>query len=120
MVDQKAVEYFEEKLKYETTPFTLNHNIEKGKVVVVDPRDDEETIPGAVSIPLAELDKRLSELPADKTIVVFGFHAACAIGPKAALVLARAGFKVQLLTGGFEAWKRKFPVTRRQPSGSAG
>jgi rhodanese-related sulfurtransferase len=115
-LDEKAVAYFEQKLKYETTPFTLDYNIKKGKVVVVDPRDSADwnagRVPTALSIPLAELESKLGTLPADKTIVVYGWHAACAFGPKAALLLARNGFSAQMLTGGFEAWSRKFPIEK--------
>lgn len=115
-MDEKAVAYFEQKLQYETTPFTLDYNIKKGKVVVVDPRDAADwsagRVPTALSIPLGELESKLEALPADKTIVVYGWHGACAFGPKAALLLARRGLKTQMLTGGFEAWARKFPVEK--------
>lgn len=117
--ESDAAAYFEAKLKFETTPFTLDYNIRKEKVLVVDPREradwEEAHIPGAVSIPLGELEARARELPKDKTVVVYGWHSACAFGPKAALALARLGLRVQMLTGGFERWKSKFPIESAKP-----
>ena len=48
--EREALAYFEAKLKYETTPFTLKHNLEKGKVFLLDPRDraDRRDRPGGV------------------------------------------------------------------------
>lgn len=117
--ESDAAAYFEAKLKHETTPFTLDYHIRQDKVVVVDPRErkdwEEAHIPGAISIPLADLEARARELPKDKPVVVYGWHSACAFGPKAALALARLGLRVQMLTGGFERWKSKFAVESARP-----
>jgi rhodanese-related sulfurtransferase len=114
--DAAALEYFEAKLRYETTPFTLNYNLEKGKVFLIDPRDradfETEHIPGSVSMPLAEIEKNAARLPKDKPIVAYGWHVACAFGPKACLALAKLGFRPQELLGGLEQWKKKFPTEK--------
>ena len=51
----------------------------KDEVMLIDTRTPEEfsfgTIPGAVNIPLDEMRDRLSEIPADKPVVLF-----CAVG----------------------------------------
>lgn len=110
--ESPAVEYFKSKLEFETTPFTLKFNLEKGKVLLLDVREkiafDAEHIPGAVNIPLAELEGKLAELPKDKTLVTYCWHFACALAPKAALFLAQKGFKVQELNGGLAMWKNSF------------
>ncbi len=112
--EQTAVEYFKAKLQFETTPFTLKYNLEKDKVLLLDVREkkdfDAEHIPGAFSLPLAELEKNLSKLPKDKTLVTYCWHIACNLAPKAALFLAEKGFKVQELVGGLEQWKKKLPT----------
>jgi rhodanese-related sulfurtransferase len=112
--ESPAVEFFQSKLEFQTTPFTLKHNMEKGKAYLLDVRDkaayDAEHIPGAVNTPLADLEKSLGQLPKDKTLVTYCWHFACALAPKAALFLAQNGFKVQELNGGIEMWKRSFPT----------
>lgn len=75
--------------------------------VVVDVRNVGEliagTIPDAVNIPLAQLPKRLDEIPRDRPVVVH-----CAGGYRssvAASVLRKAGWSdVSDLLGGFNAW----------------
>ncbi|SFF84157.1 MBL fold metallo-hydrolase [Blastococcus tunisiensis] len=74
---------------------------------VVDVRNTGElitgSIPGAVNIPLAQLPKRLAEIPRDRPVVVH-----CAGGYRssvAASVLRKAGWTdVSDLLGGFAAW----------------
>ncbi|MER3452430.1 MAG: ArsR family transcriptional regulator, partial [Acidimicrobiia bacterium] len=54
---------------------TLFARARAGDVVVLDVRPPEEYraghIPGAISIPVGELEKRIAELPADKEIVAY-------------------------------------------------
>jgi rhodanese-related sulfurtransferase len=67
-------------------------------------------IPGAVLIPLGELDGRLAELPVDRTIQVV-----CASGNRslrAARALVAAGIDAVSVSGGTSAWVRSGrPVT---------
>jgi 3-mercaptopyruvate sulfurtransferase SseA len=58
----------------EMAPDAVKQALEAGqKIVIIDVRPPEafekETIPGAINIPLAELDKRLSEFSKDTTLV---------------------------------------------------
>jgi glyoxylase-like metal-dependent hydrolase (beta-lactamase superfamily II)/rhodanese-related sulfurtransferase len=77
--------------------------------VVVDVRNIGElvsgSIPGAVNIPLAQLPRRMDEIPADRPVVVH-----CAGGYRssvAASLLRTAGRSdVSDLLGGFDAWSR--------------
>ena len=58
-------------------------------------------VEGARNIPVDEIESRLSEIPRDKTVVVY-----CASGRRsasAAAVLARAGYTVRDM-GPFSAW----------------
>lgn len=108
-----AAEYLKAKLDFEATPYGLKETLETtpGNVVLVDVRDEEsfrkEHILGATNIPLAEIVKRLADLPKDRTIVTYCWDMTCSAAPKAALELAQKGFKVQFLAGGIEEWKRK-------------
>jgi rhodanese-related sulfurtransferase len=62
-------------------------------------------ITGAIHIPMAEVGRRLAELPTDRPLVVY-----CATGLRSAMVvrmLMRQGRKeVYNLTGGIVAWQR--------------
>ncbi len=76
-------------------------------VVVLDVRGTGEresgAIEGSLSVPLAELLRRIDEIPSDRPVVVH-----CASGYRssiAASVLARHGhLSVSDLVGGYEAW----------------
>lgn len=115
-----AEEYMRAKLSYETSPHGLNHLLEGGpdKVFVLDVRDpasyEKEHIRGARNIPENELSARRESLPKGKTIVTYSWDATCALAPQAAMSLAKNGFRVQLLAGGLEEWRRRdLPVEKR-------
>jgi rhodanese-related sulfurtransferase len=81
----------------------------KDRLVVLDVRPAEEFaaghIPGAVSIPLPELKKRVAELPKSKQIVAYCRGPLCALAPQAARILKSRGFRVKRLTDGAPEWK---------------
>lgn len=73
---------------------------------VREPRELEElgALKGSVNIPLGELEKRLSEIPKDKTIVPIctrGIRAA-----RAAAILQKNGYHVAAVSG-LKEWKEK-------------
>jgi glyoxylase-like metal-dependent hydrolase (beta-lactamase superfamily II) len=74
--------------------------------VLLDVRTREEFeswhVPGAVNVPLDELESRLAELPADRDILTI-----CAMGSRAtraAEILEARGFRVAVIEGGMAAW----------------
>ena len=81
---------------------------EKG-AVILDVRERSEwqraRVPGAVHVPLVEVESRLAELPKDRPVVVH-----CALGGRSALAakrLSALGYKdVRNLRGGIKAWAR--------------
>jgi rhodanese-related sulfurtransferase/DNA-binding MarR family transcriptional regulator len=77
-------------------------------LVVIDVRPAEEYrsghIPGARSVPLDELEKRLHELPRRREIVVYCRGPYCAFAPEAVQTLRRAGFKASRLADGLPEW----------------
>ena len=84
--------------------------IDHPDVVVVDvrPRDEYEYdhIPGALSIPIDELESKISELPRDKRIVVYCRGHYCLYAPEAVQLLRRHGFDVVRLDEGVREWNR--------------
>jgi rhodanese-related sulfurtransferase len=115
--DKAAVDYFRNMLEYDIGPYTLKDTLEQSPdtVCVVDVRSAESYaqghIPGAISVPFADLPGKFASLPKDKTIVTSCGDITCLASAKAALELAQKGFKVQHLLGGFDEWKKKgYPV----------
>lgn len=99
----------------------LLRRIRGGRTVVIDVRPREEYraghIPGALSIPLGELDKRLSELPARKEIVAYCRGPYCVMAYEAVARLRARGRRARRLTDGFPEWRASgLPVqTSAQP-----
>jgi rhodanese-related sulfurtransferase len=123
-----AVEYFKAKLSYEMTPWTLKGlvidknttacGLKADNLLILDVRSaeayNENHLPTAVNIPLADLAGKLASLPKDKTVVTYCSNLTCALAPKAALVLAEKGFKVMELSGGIATWTEYgFPVEKK-------
>jgi rhodanese-related sulfurtransferase len=77
--------------------------------LVLDVRPAEEYnaghIPGAVSIPVAELRRRLREIPKRREIVAYCRGAYCAFAPEAVRYLQRKGYKAMLLDEGLADWE---------------
>ena len=78
-------------------------------VLVLDVRPEEEYaaghLPSAVSVPLAELRRRLRELPREKQIVAYCRGPYCAFAHKAIRVLHQAGFNARRLEDGLPEWR---------------
>jgi rhodanese-related sulfurtransferase len=83
----------------------------KEKVMLIDVRPEEEYnaghIPNAVSIPLAQLKKRLSELPKNKTIIAYCRGPLCVMSVDAVKILNQKKFKAIRMEDGFVEWKLK-------------
>jgi rhodanese-related sulfurtransferase/predicted transcriptional regulator len=80
-----------------------------GDVVLVDVRPAEEFeaghIEGARSIPLAELESRLAELPADQEVVAYCRGPLCAYAHDAVRRLQAAGRPARRLEDGWPEWR---------------
>lgn len=78
-------------------------------VVVLDVRPVEEYraghIPGAISIPLSELEQRLDSLPRDAEIVAYCRGPYCLLTPRALDVLRRHGLPARRLEDGLPEWR---------------
>lgn len=82
--------------------------IEKGNVVILDVRTEEEYasghIPGAMLLPLQQLQERMNELKKDETYIVV-----CRSGNRSAQaseLLVKEGFtNIYNMTGGMNEWK---------------
>jgi rhodanese-related sulfurtransferase/predicted transcriptional regulator len=81
----------------------------RGDVVLVDVRPEEEYaaghIEGARSIPLAELARRLAELPAEREVVAYCRGPFCAYAHQAVRQLRAAGRNARRLEEGWPEWR---------------
>jgi rhodanese-related sulfurtransferase len=88
----------------------LRDRLRAGKAVLIDARPDVEYqaghLPQAISIPLDELDRRLDELPRNRTLVVYCRGPLCVIADDALAVLSEAGRKVARLEEGVAEWQQ--------------
>ncbi len=93
----------------------LVDRMKRGAVTVVDVRPVEEYraghIPGALSMPLRELEQRLAELPTDREIVAYCRGPYCVLAVEAVGRLRARGFKAWRLEEGIPDWRaRGLPV----------
>jgi len=87
----------------------LRERLARGDVVLVDVRPPEEFaaghIEGARSIPLAELERRLADLPPDREIVAYCRGPFCAYAHEAVRRLNDAGRAARRLEDGWPEWR---------------
>lgn len=88
----------------------LIERMEKGEVLLLDVRPEDEYamghIPGAISIPIDELEKHLASLPVDKEIVAYCRGPYCLTSAQAVEILKSKGMKASRLEEGLHEWKR--------------
>ena len=87
----------------------LRRRIRRDDVIVLDVRPLEEYeaghIPGAVSLPLAELTRRLDEIPSGREIVAYCRGPYCVLSAEAVARLRAAGYRALRLADGFPEWR---------------
>ena len=87
----------------------LMRRARSGQVVVLDVRPRHEYvsghIPGAVSVPVEELEQRLAELPADVQVVAYCRGAYCVLAYDAVRLLTRHGRSARRLPQGMLEWR---------------
>lgn len=76
-------------------------------LIDVRPRDEFELghLPGATNIPVAELERRLAELPRDQEIVAYCRGPYCVLSVEAVAALRARGLRARRLQNGFLDWK---------------
>lgn len=79
-----------------------------GDIVVIDVRPEPEYasghLPGARSMPLAELEKRLADLPAGKEIVAYCRGPYCLMSDEAVKLLRQRGYTAYKISDGVTEW----------------
>jgi len=121
---EAAIKFFEAKLAFETGPVALNNLVNnKEKVQIIDLRTPElyakGHVPTAINVSYDELEKHLTKLNKDENIVVYCYDITCFLSTKAALLIAKKGYKVQELYGGWQSWvEHEFKVEGKAEASS--
>ena len=102
--------YFAHKDELEPVPAKeLLARVRKGLVTVLDVRPPEEYaaghLPGAINIPIQELEKRIRELPKKREIVAYCRGPYCILSFEAVAALRARGYFVRRLEDGYPEWK---------------
>jgi rhodanese-related sulfurtransferase len=95
----------------------LRERLHKGEVFLLDARPQVEYaaghIPGAVSLPLEELERRLDELPADMPIVAYCRGPYCVMADQALALISSRGLQTLRLEEGFVEWQQAWSGSNR-------
>ena len=109
-VDRIMRSYFDQRDELE--PVRRDELLERAKtgtVIVLDVRPSEEYraghIPGAMSVPIDQLEQRLADLPADKEIVAYCRGPYCVMSYNAVEALRARGRRARRLIDGFPEWR---------------
>jgi rhodanese-related sulfurtransferase/predicted transcriptional regulator len=82
--------------------------IKSGKALVLDVRPEAEYrnghLPGALSVPVAQLPENLTQLPRDRRIVAYCRGTYCLSADEAVALLRKHGFNAVRLDGGWLEW----------------
>lgn len=93
----------------------LLERAKRGEVFVIDvrPRNEYEAahLPFARSMPVAEIEQRLAELPSDLEIVAYCRGPFCLLSDEAVALLAAKGYRVRKIPDGVSEWQAAgFPL----------
>lgn len=115
-VDQLVNTYLTVKDELEAVPReTLMERVKEGLVTVLDVRPAEEYdaghVPGAVNVPLTELEQYLKHLPKKQGVVAYCRGPHCVLAFDAVARLREQGYSAQRMEDGFPEWKSAgYPV----------
>lgn len=111
-VEQVTRAYLTERGAMEVVKSTeLVRRVRAGEVTLLDVRPFEEYraghIPGALSVPLPELKKRLAELPKNREVVAYCRGPYCVLAIEAVELLRRKGFRAHRMEQGVVDWRTR-------------
>lgn len=125
LADLERLVRAEFKDRTEAEAVSLSELLDRGRrsdVVILDTRPSNEYraghIPGALSVPVDELQKRLRQLPKGKEFVAYCRGPYCVYADRALEILKASGRRARRLKQGFPEWKSAgFPVESLEPAG---
>jgi len=96
-------------------PSDLMKSAKRGLVTVLDVRPADEFraghLPGAINVPIGQLERFLAELPKDREVVAYCRGPYCLMSYEAVEKLRKRGWRARRLQDGFPEWRAAgFPV----------
>ena len=109
-VERLVASYLTKKDQLEPIPRTeLLQRVRDGMVTILDVRPNEEYaaghVPGALNVPLKELEQQLEILPRDQEVVAYCRGAYCILAFEAVARLREKGFQARRMEDGFPEWQ---------------
>ena len=111
-VEQVTRQYLEERGAMEAVAGDeLLRRVRTGEVTVLDVRPAQEYqaahIPGALSIPVGQLEARLAELPRNRDVIAYCRGPYCVMAIEAVELLRRKGFRAHRMEQGVVDWQAR-------------
>ena len=111
-----AMEYFKTNLAFTLGPVELKEMMLENNIKIIDVRAKEDYnishIPNAENIEYDELKNKITNdneyFSKTEINVVYCYNYLCHLADKAAYVIAKAGFPVMVMQGGFKSWTEDF------------
>lgn len=109
---KKAEEFFLNELSFIISPFKLKRMIENEieNINIVDVRKYEDYIEGhipyAIHVPYESLDEHLVMFEKKKLNIVYCYSQYCALAHKTAYEVAKRGYMVMVVNGGYKTWEK--------------
>lgn len=116
-VEQVARLYLDDRDEMEPVSLAeLRRRMRAGDVTVIDVRPEDEFrsghIPGALSIPVAQLKRRLAEIPKKREVVAYCRGPYCVYSVEAVGILRKHGYRARRAEEGLPEWRASsLPVT---------
>jgi rhodanese-related sulfurtransferase len=109
-IDRVMADYFRARDALEAVSRDdLVSRLHDGVVTLLDVRPEDEFavghLPGALNIPLAELERRLGELQKDREVIAYCRGPYCVLSFEAVAALRMRGYLVRRLEDGYPEWK---------------
>ncbi|SES12773.1 ArsR/SmtB family transcription factor [Salipaludibacillus aurantiacus] len=104
-------DYITRKNKLKTVSLAdVKTKLDKDAVILIDVRPKDEYgsdhLPGAISVPLAQLEGQLSSLPEDKPVIAYCRGPYCVYATEAVERLQEKGYDAMVLDAGINEWKQ--------------
>lgn len=104
----KQSRQYPEKMEWVSIRDLLDRVNNNGTMILLDVRPDDEFeqghLPGALNIPIEQLEERIDELSRDIDIIAYCQGQYCVLTVEAVMILRAAGFQARPLVGGVSEW----------------